>query len=112
MSKQIMVVNNQPHLVFFGTTCLRPGVNSVSESVAKDIAKHPHTKNLVGVAKVEIAKGPPSTKELNIDEAKALVGKTNDPDLLHKYQSEDARPAVAKAIVEKREDIGPTEEKK
>ncbi|MDK1020029.1 MAG: hypothetical protein QGD90_00135 [Candidatus Hydrogenedentes bacterium] len=113
--KNVMVVNNQTHLVHFHGTILRPGVNSVPAAVAEKMKAHPHIKKLCSVRNgkaLEITKAAPSTKELSPDEAEALVGKTNDPEILDGYRDEDARPSVAKAIADKKEAIGPTAVKK
>lgn len=114
---EVMVVNNQAKTVFFPGVKLRPGVNSVPSGIADAMKKNPHIKKLVSISTggVEIADMPPTTKGLDIPAAEALVEKTNDDGLLHKYQSEDGRPAVAKAISDKRETLKPsekTEEKK
>lgn len=105
-SENVMVVNNQSHTVFFPGATLRPGVNSVPRATAAAMKKNPHIKKIKGVS---IADAPPATKGLDIDEAVELVGKTHDDSLLHEYQSEDGRPAVAKAIADKREKLKPSE---
>ena len=107
--RNVMVVNNQPKLIHFGSTVLKPGVNSVPEKIAKQMAAHPHIKGLVGI---EFSTDAPSTTKLEPAKAKALVAKTHDPKLLDEFEKEDERPGVAKAIAEQREAIGPTEEKK
>ena len=109
----VMVVNNQPHLLHFMGTILKPGVNSVPEALAEKMAAHPHIKKLIAVKKggasgIEITKAAPSTKDLTPDDAEALVEKTNDPEILDGYRAEDARPGVAAAIADKKAEIGPT----
>lgn len=101
-SETVMVVNNQSHTVFFPGATLRPGVNDVPRATAATMKKNPHITQVKGVS---IADAPPATKGLDVDEAVELVEKTHDEKLLHKYRSEDERPAVAQAIVEKREEL-------
>jgi hypothetical protein len=109
---KVKVVNGQPKLRFFGSVMLTPGVNSVDADVAERMKKHPKFSKLVSIGKVEIGDKPPQTKTLEPAEAKKLVEDTHDPDLLDEYEAEDERPGVAKAIVDQREKIGPTAEKK
>lgn len=112
--KMVMVVNNQPHNIFFGGTKLIPGVNSVPAKVAEEMKKNAHIKGLCAISggkNLEITKDAPSTKGLDLDGAAELVGKTHDPKLLKDFEREDARPAVAQAIAEQRDAIAPTEKK-
>ena len=105
---EVMVVNDQSRLVFFPGKTLRPGVNSVPVAVAEAMKKNPSMQKLKSIT---ISDAPRATKGLDIPEAEELVEKTNDDELLHKYQSEDGRPAVAKAIVEQRAKLTPSDKK-
>jgi hypothetical protein len=110
-SKEVMVVNNQPKVRFFGGIQLKPGVNSVPRAIAEQMAKHPHTKGLVSINLMEVTDEPVTTVGKDLDEAKALVAKTNDPELLDEIEAEDDRGAVKRAVKDQHEKIGPTDKK-
>ena len=107
--ESVMVVNDRPHLVFFGGTKLMPGVNNVPAAVAEQMKKNSHITDL---KTLHIHDAPPSTKDLEPEEAKDLVAKTNVPEVLDDLRADESRPDVVAAITDQKAAIGPTDVKK
>ncbi len=105
--QEVMVMNGSAKTRFYKGLKLRPGVNSVPVKLAEEMQKNKHISKLVGISIVAVSDKPPATKGSDVPEAVKLVKDTNDGDLLDKYESEDGRPEVAKAIRDKREELKP-----
>lgn len=90
-----------------------PGVNNLSEEDTKkylEAAKHPLNKYLVETGEIKV-KGA-SLKELNANDALALVADTYDLKLLNDFQKEDTRKSIQDAIEKQIESIkNPPEDK-
>ncbi len=85
---------------------LRPGQNKVEDAIATRLSKHPSFSKYKGWGALTIvdapsdptpsdaAKAPDTLAEFNVQEAEDLINRTENVELLQKWQKSDQRKSV------------------